>query len=126
MKFYIHDYVQREHHYAIIDEVDSTDDEARTPLVISGPAESNVENYNIVDSVIPTLQANIDYIVNEKSRSVTFTDAELDKIEETFGVENYTTRRTWKSYTTLTKPLKHILSSENRDYVVKENQNNCR
>ena len=124
MKFSINDYVQREHHYAIIDEVDSIlIDEARTPLIISGPAESNVENYNIVDSVIPTLQADIDYIVDEKSRSVTFTDAGVDKIEKKLGVGNLYDTRNMEVLHHVDQALKaHTLFKRNRDYVVKENQ----
>ena len=82
MKFTLEDMVQRPPNYAIVDEVDSIlIDEARTPLVISGQAESNLELYSIVDSAIPKLKAN-DFDLDEKQRSVNLSDGGVGHIEE--------------------------------------------
>ena len=74
LKFALSDMVQREHHFAIVDEVDSIlIDEARTPLIISGPAETSPELYNAVDKIIPLLSAE-DFDLDEKGRNVTLTE----------------------------------------------------
>ncbi|AIL13574.1 preprotein translocase subunit SecA [Candidatus Paracaedimonas acanthamoebae] len=81
MKFRLSDMVQRSFNYAIVDEVDSIlIDEARTPLIISGPAEDSSELYQEVDTLIPQLEAT-DYEKEEKSRSVTLTEQGSQKIE---------------------------------------------
>ena len=70
MKLSIENYVQRELNYAIVDEVDSIlIDEARTPLIISGPAEESADLYHKVDAIIPRLRKDIDYTVDEKAHS---------------------------------------------------------
>ena len=82
MKFDINDIVQREFNYAIVDEVDSIlIDEARTPLIISGPAEDSSELYMKVDRIIPQLTKE-DYDKDEKSKSITLTEQGTQKIEE--------------------------------------------
>ena len=74
--------VQRPFHYAIVDEVDSIlIDEARTPLIISGPTEDNSELYTKVDALIPGLTAE-DYEKDEKQRTVTLTEAGVEHIEQ--------------------------------------------
>jgi preprotein translocase subunit SecA len=74
LKFALGDMVQREHHFAIVDEVDSIlIDEARTPLIISGPAETSPELYNAVNKIIPLLTAE-DFDLDEKGRNVTLTE----------------------------------------------------
>ena len=71
MKFALDDCVQRELHYAIVDEVDSIlIDEARTPLIISGPAEQSTDLYYRIDRIIPRLKKEDDYTIDEKARSV--------------------------------------------------------
>jgi len=88
MKFSLDDYVQRELNFSIIDEVDSIlIDEARTPLIISGPAESANEMYLVVDQIIPKLKRDIDYNVDEKYHSATLTDEGVDKVEQLLGVD---------------------------------------
>ena len=88
MKFRLEDFVQRELNFAIIDEVDSIlIDEARTPLIISGPAESANELYLVVDQIIPKLKRDIDYNVDEKYHSATLTDEGVDKVERLLGVD---------------------------------------
>src|SRR5213594_2249159 len=74
MKFDLAHCVQRPHHYAIVDEVDSIlIDEARTPLIISGPSEESTDKYYRIDKIIPKLRRDIDYQVDEKHRTVTLT-----------------------------------------------------
>lgn len=89
MKYRLEDMVQRGHHYAIVDEVDSIlIDEARTPLIISGPSEERVEKYYIANSMIPHLQKDKDYTIDEKHRSATFTEEGIAKLEKLLKVDN--------------------------------------
>ena len=82
LKFSLEDMVQRDHHFAIVDEVDSIlVDEARTPLIISGPAETSVELYTSADGQVGAL-VNEDYELDEKTRSVTFTEAGIQHAEQ--------------------------------------------
>jgi preprotein translocase subunit SecA len=82
-------YVQRGHSFAIVDEVDSIlIDEARTPLIISGPAEQSAELYTKVDGIIPGLRKDIDYTVDEKAHSAILTDNGIERIEQRLGVGN--------------------------------------
>jgi preprotein translocase subunit SecA len=81
MKYRLEDMVQRGHIFAIVDEVDSIlIDEARTPLIISGPLDDRSDFYNTIDSYIPKLDAS-DYEVDEKQRTVTLTEAGMEKLE---------------------------------------------
>jgi preprotein translocase subunit SecA len=83
MKYRLEDMVQRGHFFAIVDEVDSIlIDEARTPLIISGPLDDRSEFYNTIDTFIPKLEA-ADYEVDEKQRTVTLTEAGMEKLEQT-------------------------------------------
>jgi preprotein translocase subunit SecA len=82
MKYRLEDMVQRGHIYAIVDEVDSIlIDEARTPLIISGPLDDRSEFYNTIDAYIPKLDKT-DYEVDEKQRTVTLTEAGMEKMEQ--------------------------------------------
>ena len=82
MKYRLEDMVQRGHIYAIVDEVDSIlIDEARTPLIISGPLDDRSEFYNTIDAFIPGLDKS-DYEVDEKQRTVTMTEAGMEKMEQ--------------------------------------------
>jgi preprotein translocase subunit SecA len=82
MKYRLEDMVQRGHVYAIVDEVDSIlIDEARTPLIISGPLDDRSDFYNTIDAFIPTLDKT-DYEVDEKQRTVTLTEAGMEKMEQ--------------------------------------------
>jgi preprotein translocase subunit SecA len=88
MKYRLEDMVQRGHIYAIVDEVDSIlVDEARTPLIISGPLDDRSEFYNTIDSYIPALDA-VDYEVDEKQRTVTLTEAGMEKLEQRLRAAN--------------------------------------
>jgi len=85
MKYDLGHMVQRGHHYAIVDEVDSIlIDEARTPLIISGPLDDRSELYNTIDTFIPRLLPE-DYEVDEKQRSASFTEAGNEKLEQLLG-----------------------------------------
>ncbi len=121
MKFRMEEYVQREHHFAIVDEVDSIlVDEARTPLIISGPASQDVDKYRIIDGVVPLLQAEIDYVVDEKSRSVNLTDAGVDQVELKLGIGNLYDQHNMEILHHVNQALKaHTLFKRDRDYVVK-------
>ncbi|WP_407157046.1 preprotein translocase subunit SecA [Bradyrhizobium sp. STM 3557] len=81
MKYRLEDMVQRPHYFAIVDEVDSIlIDEARTPLIISGPLDDRSDFYNTIDTFVPRLDKS-DYEVDEKQRTVTLTEAGMEKIE---------------------------------------------
>jgi preprotein translocase subunit SecA len=89
MKGSIEQYVQRDLNYAIVDEVDSIlIDEARTPLIISGPAEESADLYQKVNGIIPGLRKDIDYTVDEKAHSAILTDNGIERIEQRLGVGN--------------------------------------
>ncbi len=89
MKFSLEDYVQRDFHYAIVDEVDSIlIDEARTPLIISGPSDESTDKYNRVNQVIPNLRKEKDYTVEEKSRTVVLTEEGVSRVEGYLKVQN--------------------------------------
>jgi preprotein translocase subunit SecA len=88
MKYRMEDMVQRGHNFAIVDEVDSIlIDEARTPLIISGPLEDRSEFYNTIDTYIPRL-AKTDYEVDEKQRTVVMTEAGMEKMEQMLRTAN--------------------------------------
>ena len=81
--------VQRGHAYAIVDEVDSIlVDEARTPLIISGPAEESATLYTEVDKVVPRLKRDVEYTVDEKAHSTMLTDAGVERVQKLLGVDN--------------------------------------
>jgi preprotein translocase subunit SecA len=81
--------VQRELNYAVVDEVDSIlIDEARTPLIISGPSEDSQDLYMKVDAVIPRLKKEVDYVVDEKAHSTMLTDAGVERIEKLLSIPN--------------------------------------
>ncbi len=89
MKYSIDDMVQRDLHYAIVDEVDSIlIDEARTPLIISGPAEESTGLYYRMDKVVRKLKRDEDFEIDEKERTVTLTDKGISKLEKLLGVDN--------------------------------------
>lgn len=83
------DMVQRELHYAIVDEVDSIlVDEARTPLIISGSADESTELYNRFAKIVPRLKKEEDYTIDEKGKTVAITENGVDKVERELGVDN--------------------------------------
>src|SRR5215475_14341116 len=83
------DLVQRGHHFAIVDEVDSIlIDEARTPLIISGPAEQSARWYTEFARIVPMLRRDVDYEVEEGKRTVAITEVGVEKVEDQLGIEN--------------------------------------
>ena len=89
MKYDITHCVQRGHQFAIVDEVDSIlIDEARTPLIISGPAEESTDKYYRVDKIVPKLIKDIDYTIDEKHRTATLTEEGVSKTERLLGLGN--------------------------------------
>ncbi|HWU42716.1 MAG TPA: preprotein translocase subunit SecA, partial [Bdellovibrio sp.] len=89
MKFELNDYVQRGHNFAIVDECDSVlVDEARTPLIISGPAEASTEKYQVVNAIIPQLKRDVHFVMEEKSKTASLTEEGNSKVEELLGVGN--------------------------------------
>jgi preprotein translocase subunit SecA len=89
MKYDLAHCVQRGHHFAVVDEVDSIlIDEARTPLIISGPSEESTDKYARIDKIIPKLIQDIDYTVDEKHRTATLTEEGFSKCERLLGLAN--------------------------------------
>ena len=124
MKFSAKDFVQRGHNFAIIDEVDSIlIDEARTPLIISGAANSDTERYKVVDSAVPQLQKDVDYILDEKSRNIMLTDSGIDRVEKSLGVQNLYTEGNIDILHHVNQAMKaHLLFKRDKDYVVRDGQ----
>ena len=116
------DLVQREHHYAILDEVDSIlIDEARTPLIISGPVQEKSSDYRKFNRVIPALKREEDYEIDEKNRLVTLTEAGVEKAEKKLNVDNLYSEENFKLNHQLNQALKaHTLMKKDRDYIVKD------
>ncbi|HLQ88928.1 MAG TPA: preprotein translocase subunit SecA [Xanthobacteraceae bacterium] len=129
MKYRMEDMVQRGHIFAIVDEVDSIlIDEARTPLIISGPLDDRSEFYNTIDAYIPRLDKT-DYDVDEKQRTVSLTEAGMEKMEQQLGaadllkgdslydVENVSTVHH------VNQALRaHKLFSRDKDYIVRNGE----
>jgi preprotein translocase subunit SecA len=89
MKFDLADYVQRPLNFAIVDECDSIlIDEARTPLIISGPAEESTDKYYTINAIIPHLQKDVHFTMEEKTRSASLTEEGNSKVESLLGIEN--------------------------------------
>ncbi len=121
MKFRLSDMVQRELNYAIVDEVDSIlIDEARTPLIISGPAEKSTELYYRINKIIPSLQAELHYTREEKSRTVALTEEGVARVEQLLGVDNlYDPRHIDILHHTHQALKAHVLFTRDVDYIVK-------
>ncbi|MFZ0051194.1 MAG: preprotein translocase subunit SecA, partial [Desulfobaccales bacterium] len=124
MKFSLEDYVQRDFHYAIVDEVDSIlIDEARTPLIISGPAEESTQLYYVLDRVGRQLRRDQDFTVDEKARSVLVTEPGVARAEKLVGLENLYDPGNIEALHHLQAALKaHNLFKRDVDYIVKEGQ----
>ncbi len=124
MKFNLDDYVQREFNYAIVDEVDSIlIDEARTPLIISGPSEESTDKYYKINQIIPRLKKEIDYTVDEKSRTVVLTEEGVGHVENLLNVPNLYEPKNIEIVHHVNQALKaHTLFRRDVDYLVKDGQ----
>ncbi|MCD6532749.1 MAG: preprotein translocase subunit SecA [Deltaproteobacteria bacterium] len=131
MKFSLEDYAQRPLYYAIVDEVDSIlIDEARTPLIISGPTDDSTEKYYVIDKAMrkliqcnQALEEPTDYELDEKSRSATLTDAGVAAVEELLKVKNLYEPSQIETLHHVNQALKaHVLFKRDVDYVVKDDK----
>ena len=142
MKFALEDYVQRDLHYAIVDEVDSIlIDEARTPLIISGPSSASSDLYYAADRIIPMLKKGEvkedrdggigrvtrtytgDYTIDEKARAATLTEEGVAKVEKLLRVDNLYDPRNMALLHHVNQSLKaHALFRRDVDYVVKDGE----
>ncbi|MBI3589257.1 MAG: preprotein translocase subunit SecA [Candidatus Liptonbacteria bacterium] len=116
--------VQRSHPFAIIDEVDSIlIDEARTPLIIAAPDEESNDFYRTFSRVASRLQNDLDYIVDEKHRSVAITDPGIEKVEKMLGVKNIYASQNLRLVHYLEESLRaHAIFKRDKDYVVKNGE----
>ncbi|WP_000588178.1 preprotein translocase subunit SecA [Helicobacter pylori] len=124
MKYSLEHKVQKSHAFAIVDEVDSIlIDEARTPLIISGPVDRRMENYNKADEVAKSMQAETDFTIDEKNRAVLITEEGIKKAENLFGVDNlYKIENAALSHH-LDQALKaNYLFFIDKDYIVANNE----
>lgn len=124
MKFELEDYVQRELHYAIVDECDSIlIDEARTPLIISGPAEESTDKYYKVNKMIPHLEKELHFTMEEKSKTASLTEEGNTKVEELLGVDNVYDPQHIEWLHHIYQGLKaHHLYKKDVDYMVKDGE----
>jgi preprotein translocase subunit SecA len=137
MKFDLESMVQRGHHFSIVDEVDSIlVDEARTPLIISGPSEDSVDKYHRIDRIIPRLKRGEeieepdgrkyttgDFLVDEKAHTVTLTDEGGSLAEKLLGIENLYDIENMDLLHGINQGLRaHNLFKRDVDYLVKDNQ----
>jgi preprotein translocase subunit SecA len=129
MKYRLEDMVQRGHVYAIVDEVDSIlVDEARTPLIISGPLDDRSDFYNTIDTFIPQLDKS-DYEVDEKQRTVTLTEAGMEKLERRLaeagllkGVSLYDVENVSTVHHVNQALRAHKLFQRDKDYIVRNGE----
>ncbi len=124
MKYSLGSMVQRGHGYAIVDEVDSIlIDEARTPLIISGPSEGSTEIYARSDVIIPRLKREVDYTVDEKARTVALTEDGVEKAETLLHVPNLYDPAEMELNHAVQQALRaHVLFRRDVDYVVKNGE----
>ena len=124
MKYDLASCVQRGHQFAIVDEVDSIlIDEARTPLIISGPSEESTDKYFKIDKIIPKLIQEIDYTLDEKHRTATLTEEGFNKCERLLGITNLSDIGNVELMHHVYQALRaHTLYKRDVDYVVKDGE----
>jgi preprotein translocase subunit SecA len=124
MKVRLEDFVQRGHHFSIVDEVDSIlIDEARTPLIISGPSDTTSDKYIVSNNAIRGLRKEIDYTVDEKSRSCALTEAGISKVEKRLNIENLFDPENNELVHACNNALRaHVLFRKDDHYIVQNGQ----
>jgi preprotein translocase subunit SecA len=124
MKYDLAHCVQRGHHFAIVDEVDSIlIDEARTPLIISGPSEESTDKYFKIDKIVPKLIRDIDYTIDEKHRQATLTEEGFNKCERLLGLTNMSDPANIDAMHHVYQALRaHTLYKIDVDYVNKDGE----
>src|SRR6201998_923903 len=124
MKYDLAQCVQRGHQFAIVDEVDSIlIDEARTPLIISGPSEESTDKYFKIDKIIPKLIQDIDYTIDEKHRTATLTEEGVSKCERILGLGNLYDPTHMETIHHVYQALRaHTLYKRDVDYVNKDGE----
>ncbi len=131
MKESIERYVQRDLYYAIVDEVDSIlIDEARTPLIISGPAEQSAQLYYKVNQIIPRLKKDIDFTVDEKHHSAVLTDSGVEKVEKLLSIHNlydaqniewnHHVQQALRAHSLYKKDVNYMVSDEGKVVIIDE------
>ena len=116
--------VQRPLHYCLIDEVDSIlIDEARTPLIISGPGQKSTDNYYVMSKLVPQLKLGEDYTIDEKQKTVAPTEAGVSKMEKMLKVDNlYDTDNLELNHLFIQALRAQAMMERDRDYVVKDGE----
>jgi preprotein translocase subunit SecA len=124
MKYDINDYAQRELNFAIVDEVDSIlIDEARTPLIISGPSEDSTDKYYKIDKIIPRLKKETDFTIDEKAKTTILTEEGNLKVEKLLGLGNLYDPANVELVHHVNQGLRaHALFKGDIDYIVKDNE----
>jgi len=124
MKYALEDMVHRELNFAIVDECDSIlVDEARTPLIISGPSENSTDKYYIINDVIPKLSKDIHFKIEEKTKSASLTEEGNSKVESILGIENLYDPQNLEMLHHISQGLKaYHLYNRDVDYMVKEGE----
>ncbi len=122
MKYSLEDMVQREHYFAIVDEVDSIlIDEARTPLIISGPSEESTEIYYHINKLVRHLKKDIHFTLDEKAKTALLTEEGVAEMERLLGIENLYDPRHINLVHTINQALRaHHLFHRDVDYIVKD------
>ncbi len=124
MVWHLNDCVQRGLYYAIVDEIDNIlIDEARTPLIISGPAEESTDKYALFARLVPRLRPDEDFFIEEKHRSISLTEEGIAKMERWLGLENLYDPNNYELTHYLDQALKaQFIYKLDRDYVVKDGE----
>ncbi len=124
MKFDLSQCVQRKLHYAVVDEVDSIlIDEARTPLIISGPSEESTDKYARINQIIPHLKLTTDYTIDEKSRTAVLIEEGVSHVEKLLNVGNLYDPENMELVHHVNQALRaHTLYKRDVDYVVKDDE----
>lgn len=124
MKFSLDDYVQHGHFFAIVDEVDSIlIDEARTPLIISGPSEDYTDLYYKVDEVVSKLKLETDFTLDEKAKQINLTEAGASRVEKLLNINNIYDPTNLEYLHHVNQSLRaHSLFKKDVDYMIRDNE----